>query len=142
MFADLIAQAEGAVEVIEKATGAGWTAGVVAVVVFAMLGAFGYLSKLILDQSAKREERMATEASTERGRFATEKQELERALITLTEKVTEATTMSAATANRTNDCLAEFSSTMKGVNGDIRELCELLKDRALCPRDRDEKDPR
>lgn len=130
----LFAQIPGADEAISAAAHTGrYEPILLAVVVVSMLAAFGWLAKMILAQSAAREERMAGESSKERERFASEKIRLENALITLTERVTEATTTAAASQMRTNDCLSEFSQTMKSVNGDIRELCELLKDRAVCP---------
>lgn len=130
----LLGQIPGAEQAIDAAAKTGrYESILIAVVVVSMLASFGWLIKLILSQAFKREERMAQESVSERATFAKEKADLEKALISLTEKVTEATTTAAASQNRTNDCLTEFSQTMRAVNGDIRELCELLKDRAVCP---------
>lgn len=121
-FLQIVGQIRGADEVIKEATASGWSDGLVAVVVVSMLLAFGALIKIILDQNFKREERNANE-----------KAELERALISLTEKVTEATTSARDSHNKTTECLLRFSNIMEGVNGDIRELCELLRKTTVCP---------
>jgi len=130
----IIGQVPGAEQAIDAAAKTGrYESILIAVVVVSMLVSFGWLAKIILQQSFNREAEMRKEASDERKQFAAEKGKLETALISLTEKVTEATTTAAASQNRTNDCLAEFAQTMRAVNGDIKELCELLKDRAVCP---------
>lgn len=138
-FSQFIAQIPGAEQAIDAAAKTGrYEPILIAIIVLAMLFAFGWLAKIILGQSAKREERMAAEAATERERFAVEKAELEKALIMLTEKVTTATTTAAVNQTRTAECLAEFSSAIKGLNGDIRDLCELLKKKTICPNDKRE----
>lgn len=138
-FARLIGQIPGADQAIEAAAKTGrYEPILIAIVVISMLVAFGWLIKFILAQAFKREERMALEAAAERERFAKEKAELEKALVALTEKVTTATTTAAVNQTRTAECLAEFSSAIKGLNGDIRDLCELLKKKTICPNDKRE----
>jgi flagellar biosynthesis/type III secretory pathway M-ring protein FliF/YscJ len=118
----IMGQLPGTDEAIQSAAKSGWEAVLIVVIVVSILVAFGLLAKIVLDQANRREDRMAKENS-----------ELEQALIELTRTVTEATTSARDVQIQTNECLSRFSSVMDGINGDIRELCQLLKDKAICP---------
>lgn len=107
----LFAQVPGTDAAIEAASKSGWEAILVVIIVLSMLAGCVFLIRMTMQRKAV----------------------LEDALIKLTEKVAEAMANSNATNIKTSDSINRLTAAIESHNGDIRDLCELLKRTAICP---------
>ena len=130
----LICQIPDPSEVIHAATGVSWEAGMVAVILVACMGALVYMMKRQNDNirderavAAAREDRMANRMNGLEDRIDTLQTQHANTLVLLSKEIAQAMAESTAARVAVNEALAEMARASMVLNGDIKELCSLLK---------------
>ena len=148
----LLAQIPDPSKVVEKATGVSWEAGMLAVIIVAFMSTIIYMVKRQNDSareerleasalreedrkqaqireeaSAARETRMAERIDTLEDTIKAIQVDHRTEILGLLRDVTTAIAASSESQNAMRQCLGELRETLGQVNGDIKEMCSLLK---------------
>ena len=120
--------------VVEKATGVGWEAGMLAVLIVSFMGVIIYMAKRQNDHSDKEREATTEREKGHQVRLAQLEQtihEIQKAnneqLVELVRDMIAAKAESNAVQSATRETLAELARVNGLLNGDIKEMCVLLK---------------
>ena len=144
----LLAQITGADEAITTAAKHSWEAAIIVVMIVAFMAVIIYMIRqmittadinmkaLMADATAERklssdrEERMAARIDRNEEVIGNLEEKHTQQLVSLTEKVTEAITASTGLQEAMRQTLERMDDTMGAVNGDLKELCQLIR---VCP---------
>ena len=137
----IFAQIPGAEEAIKQASESGYEAVLMVVMMVALVGSITYLGKFFVSRATEREDKATAKAMEREDRMATRIDTLEdvirnrdteyqKTLVKLVSEVTSAITRAASVQDEMRATLDLVREVMGEVNGDIKELCQLLK---VCP---------
>ena len=121
-------------KVIDKASGVSWEAGMVAFVMVCCMGVIVYMIKRQNDNvsaerqvAAEREERMAKRMNDMEDKLHLVEKENSTQLLITTKEMASAIAQSTAAQITVREALSELTQTNNVINGDLKELCALLK---------------
>lgn len=123
----IVAQVTEAVEVLNDAASHSWEAALLASLVLGGFGFLGWMLKKVMSDSQSRENRMAARIDLLEAAELEMHKGYSDKLMSLTEKVTDAIAQSADAQRAMNQTLQTVTEVMRTVNGDLREMCSLLK---------------
>lgn len=134
MMPTLFAQIPDPAQVINRATGISWEAGMVASIMVVFLSVIIYMIKRLNDQMEKerdvhklREERMAKRIDSLEDELHKLQTDHQSQMIAIVKEVTACILRSVEGQTEVTSALRSLAEIMNGVNGDIRELCQLIK---------------
>ena len=123
----LFLQVPGADEAISEAAKSGWVEVLLVLLVLFLVSGLSYLARLYMVQNHDREERMAKRIDKLEEDLRNSDKQHSGDLLALTMKVTEVVTISNTTSSEMRESLDQLAGVMGEMNGDIKELCSLLK---------------
>ncbi len=110
-------------KVIDTATGVSWEAGMLALIMVSCLILIGYMFKRQSDSS----DRMATRLSEVENELRKIEKDHRDSLVAVSKEMANAITESTAARQSVHTALIELTRASNVLNGDLKELCQLLK---------------
>jgi hypothetical protein len=123
----IFAQLPQPIETVTAASNHSWEAALLASLVVSGFGFLGWMLKKVMADSQSREVRMATRIDLLQEAEKETHREYSTNLMNLNKAVTTAILTAAQAQDSQNATLARVEEVMRGVNGDLRELCALMK---------------
>lgn len=126
----LLGQIDAGANIVDSASQHSWEAALLASLVLGGFGFLGWMLKRTLATGEARETRMASRIDALENQIASMHTEHNANTAKMSRLVTEAIVQSTETMRAMNATLQGLSASTQQVNGDLKEMCSLLK---MCP---------
>ena len=123
-------QLDSAGQIIDTAAAHGWESALLASLVLGGFGFLGWMLRQVLTDARLRESLWTKRLDAQEQEFSSSQRAYTASLVALSEKVVECVATSSEAQRDMNQTLQKVANVMDEVNGDIRELCSLMK---VCP---------
>jgi len=123
-------QLDSAGKIIDSAANHGWESALLASLVLGGFGFLGWMLRQVLVDARLRESLWTKRLDAQEQEFASSQRAYTASLVLLSERVVECIATSSEAQRDMNQTLQKVANVMDEVNGDIKELCSLMK---VCP---------